>query len=146
MAKNKKWSAKGLAFCLALVLAEAAFVFCLGWCYAHSVSGGGDKERAERYEERNASASESVGRIEGGLGEVAGEMHEARREVGESITGIGQLREDGARIAGRSRDIEASAGRIEGGICRIEQIIFEAEEKDIVLADGYDCIDPGGNN
>lgn len=123
-------------------------IFAIGFqrgC-SYASSGDGDTERAERYEEQNASASESVGRIEGGLGELAGQMQEARREVDESITGIGQLREDGARIAGRSRDIEASAGRIEDGICRIEQIIFEAEEKDIVLADGYDCIDPGGNN
>lgn len=131
-----------------IVFFEFAFVFGLGaWLgFSYARTGDGDSDRAERYEKRNASASESVGRIEGGLGELAGQMHEARREVDESLTGIGELREDGIRIAGRSQSIEGTAGRIEGGICRIEQIIFEAEEKDIVLADGCDYIDPGGNN
>ena len=146
MDEFKKWNTQGLCICIALLFAEIFFVFCLGWCCAHSGSGDGDSEGAERYEKRNASASESVGRIEGGLGELAGQMHEARREVDESLTGIGQLREDGIRIAGRSQSIEGTAGRIEDGICRIEQIIFEAEEKNGVLADGCDCIDPGGSD
>ncbi len=136
-----------LLYSLIAVL-EFSVVFAVGFWrgYSHAGRSGGDSEGAERYEKRNASASESVGRIEGGLGELAGQMHEARRAVDESLTGIGELREDSIRIAGRSQSIEGTAGRIEDGICRIEQIIFKAEEENGVLADDYDCIDPGGGN
>ncbi|MBQ7538607.1 MAG: hypothetical protein IJJ71_12195 [Treponema sp.] len=87
-----------LLYSLIAVL-EFSVVFAVGFWrgYSHAGRSGGDSEGAERYEKRNASASESV-------------------------------------------------GRIEDGICRIEQIIFKAEEENGVLADGYDCIDPGGGN
>ena len=134
-------------------LVEFAVVCGIAFCCFHGRTGNGDKERAERYEERDEFAQESLGRIGIGLDgieeKVLGtgrKIDSVRVEIDGSVSGLGELREDADRITERSRNAEADAGRIEGGICRIEQIIFEAEEKDIVLADGCDYIDPGGNN
>lgn len=136
-----------LLYSLIAVL-EFSVVFAVGFWrgYAHAGSEGGDPGGAERYERGNESASEALGRIESGLEGVAGQVQSARRKIDEGITGVGELREIGDRIAGRSQDASVAAGRIEDGIRRIEQIIFEAEEENGVLADGYDYIDPGGNN
>lgn len=134
-------------------LVELAVVCGIAFCCFHGGTGDGDKERAERYEERDESAQESLERIGIGLDgieeKVLGtgrKIDSVRVEIDGSVTGLGELWSDADRITERSRNAEAVAGRIEGGICRIEQIIFEAEEKDIVLADGCDYIDPGGNN
>lgn len=134
-------------------LVELAVVCGIAFCCFHCGTGNGDKERAERYEERDESAQESLERIGSGLDGIEAKVlgtgrkiDSVRVEIDGSVTGLGELGEDADRITERSRNAEAVAGRIEGGICRIEQIIFEAEEKNIVLADGYDCIDPGGNN
>ena len=136
-----------------VLLVELAVVCGIAFCCFYGGTGFDDEERAERYEERDESAQESVERIGSGLDgieeKVLGtgrKIDSVRVEIDGSVTGLGELRSDADRITERSRNAEAVAGRIEGGICRIEQIIFEAEEKNIVLADGYDCIDPGGNN
>lgn len=134
-------------------LVELAVVCGIAFCCFHGGTGDTDKERAERYEERDESAQESLERIGSGLDGIEAKVlgterkiDSVRVEIDGSVSGLGELGEDADRITERSRNAEAVAGRIEDGICRIEQIIFEAEEKDIVLADGYDCIDPGGNN
>ena len=131
-----------------VTLIEFAVIYAVGFWRGYSYAGRdtGDSGRAERYESGDAAARESVGRIESGLGGVAEKVRSARREVGESVTGLGELREVGDRIAGRNGDVAEAAGRIEGGIQRIEQIIFEAEKENGVLADGFDCIDPGGGD
>lgn len=136
-----------------ILLIELAVILGIAFCCFHDGTGNGDKERAERYEERDESAQESLERIGIGLDgieeKVLGtgrKIDSVRVEIDGSVSGLGELGEDADRITERSRNAEAVAGRIEGGICRIEQIIFEAEEKDIVLADGCDYIDPGGNN
>ena len=134
-------------------LVELAVVCGIAFCCFHGGTGDTDKERAERYEERDESAQESLERIGSGLDGIEAKVlgterkiDSVRVEIDGSVSGLGELGEDADRITERSRNAEAVAGRIEDGICRIEQIIFEAEEKDIVLADSCDCIDPGGNN
>lgn len=136
-----------------ILLVELAVILGIAFCCFHFGTGDGDKERAFRYEERDESAQESLERIGSGLDgieeKVLGtgrKIDSVRVEIDGSVTGLGELRSDADRITERSRNAEAVAGRIEGGICRIEQIIFEAEEKNIVLADGCDYIEPGGNN
>lgn len=150
---EKRSFCKFLFRCTRVLLVELAVILGIAFCCFYGGTGGGDKERAFRYEERDESAQKSVERIGSGLDgieeKVLGtgrKIDSVRVEIDGSVTGLGELGEDADRITERSRNAEAVAGRIEGGICRIEQIIFEAEEKDIVLADGCDCIDPGGNN
>lgn len=119
-------------------------VFWRGCTYAGT--GGGDSQRTERYEKRNGSAQETLGRIEGGLGSVEEEVRDSRREVSEGLSEVGELGKLSDRIAGRSEDVAVSAGRIEEGIQRIEQILCEAEKGGEVLADGGGCVGVCGGN
>lgn len=143
---NEKF--KDFLFCAAVVIVALALTFTAGFLRgcSYAEADGRDSERAERYEERNASASESVGRIEGGLGSMAEKMREAGTGINKSLTRIGELREDGARIAERGQSIEDAAGRIEDRIYLIEQILFEAEKGNCILADSSDYISSGGGN
>ena len=111
---------------------------------AHSGTGSDDSERAERYEERSESAEIIINGIEDGLGTVAEQMHGAGEEIKSGITDVGELSSVGDRIAGASTDIAESAGRIEERIQRIESILSEAEEKNRILENSSDYIDPGG--
>lgn len=150
---EKRSFCKFLFRCTLILLIELAVVCGIAFCCFHGGTGDTDKERAFRYEERDESAQESVGRIGSGLDGIEEKMlgtgrkiDSVRVEIDGSVSGLGELGEDADRITERSRNAEAVAGRIEDGICRIEQIIFKTEEENGVLADGCDCIDPGGNN
>lgn len=133
---------------IAVVLAVFVIIFAIGFKSSCSYFDrkADDSSGIEQYEKRSSDASDSLGRIEGGLSVVAEQMRSAGNEVAESLTGLGELREVSNRITERSQDFESTVGRIEDGICRIEKIIFKTEKENIVLADGYDCIDTGGSN
>lgn len=150
---EKRSFCKFLFRCTLVLLVELAVVCGIAFCCFHGGTADRDEERAFRYEERDESAQESLERIGSGLDGIEAKVlgtgrkiDSVRVEIDGSVTGLGELGEDADRITERSRNAEAVAGRIEGGICRIEQIIFKAEEENGVLADGYDCIDPGGGN
>lgn len=140
--KNEK---NKFIFCIAILYMVFATV-CLAVGLYHGCADTGadntDSQRVERYEDRNSSAVEAVGKLESGLNSVEEQMHGIGREIESGITDVGELGAVGDRIAGASTDIAESAGRIEKGIQRIEQILSEAEEKNNVLAD---CIGSPGN-
>ena len=130
------------------VICFFAFAYgCLLTIFICSLSvdrtGVTDSQRVERYEDRNSSAVEAVGRLESGLNSVEKQMQGLGKQITDGITDVGELGSVSDRIAGASTDIAESAGRIEKGIQRIEQILSEAEEKNGVLAD---CIGSPGNS
>lgn len=131
--KNEK---NKFIFCIAILYMVFATV-CLAVGLYHGCADTGadntDSQRVERYEDRNSSAVEAVGKLESGLNSVEEQMQGLGREIESGITDVGELREVGVRIAGASSDIEDSACRIEEGIQRIERILYEAEKKDCVL-------------
>ena len=140
--KNEK---NKFIFCIAILyMVFATVCLAIGLYHGCSDQGAGitDSQRAERYEDRNRSAVEAVGKLESGLDSVEEQMQGLGREIESGITDVGELGTVGDRIAGASSDIADSAGRIEKGIQRIEQILSEAEEKNGVLAD---CIGSPGN-
>ena len=140
--KNEK---NRFVFCIAILyMVFATVCLAVGIFRGCADQGAGitDSQRVERYEDRNSSAVEAVGKLESGLSDVAEQMHGVGKEIESGITDVGEFREVGVRIAGASTDIAESAGRIEKGIQRIEQILSEAEEKNGVLAD---CIGSPGN-
>lgn len=140
--KNEK---NKFIFCIAILYMVFAIV-CLAVGLYHGCADAGadntDSQRVERYEDRNSSAVEAVGKLESGLSSVEEQMQGLGKQITDGITDVGELSAVGDRIAGASTDIAESAGRIEKGIQRIEQILSEAEEKNGVLAD---CISSPGN-
>lgn len=144
--KNEK---NKFIFCIAILYMVFATV-CLAVGLYHGCADTGadntDSQRVERYEDRNSSAVEAVGKLESGLNSVEEQMHGIGREIESGITDVGELGTVGDRIAGASSDIADSAGRIEKGIQRIEQILSEAEEKNGVLADDGDCAGSDGGS
>ena len=140
--KNEK---NKFIFCIAILyMVFATVCLAVGLYHGCADQGAGitDSQRVERYEDRNSSAVEAVGKLESGLNSVEEQMHGIGREIESGITDVGELNTVSDRIAGASTDIAESAGRIEKGIQRIEQILSEAEEKNGVLAD---CIGSPGN-
>lgn len=140
--KNEK---NKFIFCIAILyMVFATVCLAVGLYHGCADQGAGitDSQRAERYEDRNRSAVEAVGKLESGLDSVEEQMQGLGREIESGITDVGELNTVSDRIAGASTDIAESAGRIEKGIQRIEQILSEAEEKNGVLAD---CIGSPGN-
>ena len=133
--KNEK---NKFIFCIAILyMVFATVCLAVGLFRGCTDQGAGitDSQRVERYEDRNRSAVETIGKLESGLSDVEEQMHGIGREIESGITDVGDLREVGDRIAGASSDIEDSACRIEEGIQRIERILYEAEKKDCVLED-----------
>lgn len=133
--KNEK---NKFIFCIAILyMVFATVCLAVGLYHGCADQGAGitDSQRAERYEDRNRSAVEAVGKLESGLDSVEEQMQGLGREIESGITDVGELNTVSDRIAGASTDIAESAGRIEKGIQRIEQILSEAEEKNGVLAD-----------
>lgn len=137
---------KIIAICGAFFILYLFVAFAAGFRFgrAHDRTGNSDSQRVKRYEDRNSSAVEAVGKLESGLNSVEEQMQGLGKQITDGITDVGELSAVGDRIAGASTDIAESAGRIEERIQRIESILSEAEEKSIVLEECSDCIDPGG--
>lgn len=140
--KNEK---NKFIFCIAILyMVFATVCLAVGLFRGCADQGAGitDSQRVERYEDRNSSAVEAVGKLESGLNSVEKQMQRLGKQITDGITDVGELSAVGDRIAGASSDIADHACRIEEGIQRIEQILSEAEEKNGVLAN---CIGSPGN-
>ena len=133
------------------VICFFAFAYgCLLTIFICSLSvdrtGNSDSQRVERYEDRNSSAVEAVGKLESRLSDVEEQMQGLGKQITDGITDVGELSAVGDRIAGASTDIAESAGRIEKGIQRIEQILYEAEKNSFLLEDNSDCAGSDGGS
>ena len=133
------------------VICFFAFAYgCLLTIFICSLSvdrtGVTDSQRVERYEDRNSSAVEAVGKLESGLNSVEKQMQGLGKQITDGITDVGELSAVGDRIAGASTDIAGHACRIEEGIQRIEQILYEAEKNSFLLEDNSDCAGSDGGS
>lgn len=133
-----------VVFCL--VVAAACLFTGLWIGYSHAGRNEDDSQRVERYEDRNSSAVEAVGKLESGLNSVEEQMQGLGKQITDCITDVGELSTVGDRIAGASTDIAGHACRIEEGIQRIEQILYEAEKNSFLLEDNSDCAGSDGGS
>ena len=118
-------------------------IFVLAACFlagfergcAHDGASERDTERLGEHTERSAAVESAVAGIDGGIRRMEEQVQSARNSIDASLTGVGELKRDGDRIAEKSWSIAESVGRIEERLSSIESVISEAEKNGAALAD-----------